>query len=151
MTFRPEFPATQYRAKVVRVIDGDTFEVEVDLGFRVMRSMRIRLLGVDTPELRRGSAESKKKGAEAKAWVEDLILGRWVLIDSTTTKSFDRWVAAVHFCYGLPSSVDGDFLALNSGNGESGFYPSMSNGGEKLWHSLADNLIEAGHAKPMSR
>tara|TARA_R110000787_G_scaffold7296_4_gene25026 strand:- start:344 stop:757 length:414 start_codon:yes stop_codon:yes gene_type:complete len=132
MTFRPDFPETKYRAEVVRVIDGDTFEVEVDLGFRVMRSMRIRLLGVDTPELRRGSAESKKKGAEARAWVEDLILHRWVLIDSTTTKSFDRWVAAVYFYVRDPVSLH-------------------EKEGQPIWYDLADALVTAGHAKPTYR
>ena len=43
----------EYRTKVVRVVDGDTVDVDIDLGFGVwLRKSRIRLLGVDTPESR---------------------------------------------------------------------------------------------------
>ena len=57
----------EYRTKVVRVVDGDTVDVDIDLGFGIwMRKSRIRLLGVDTPESRTRDLEEKKYGLAAK-------------------------------------------------------------------------------------
>ena len=61
----------EYRATVARVVDGDTYELEVDLGLRVQTRTRVRLRGVDTPEtygVRRGSAEWTR-GRAAKDFV----------------------------------------------------------------------------------
>lgn len=56
-----------YRIKAVeRVIDGDTLDVAIDLGFDVSTTQRVRLLGVDTPESRTADAEEKKYGLLAK-------------------------------------------------------------------------------------
>jgi micrococcal nuclease len=61
----------EYRTKVVRVIDGDTVDVDIDLGFGVwLRKSRIRLLGVDTPESRTRDKEEKKYGLAAKAFLK---------------------------------------------------------------------------------
>lgn len=62
----------EYRATVARVIDGDTYELEIDLGLKVLTRARVRLRGVDTPEtfgVPRGSGEWRR-GAAAKAFVE---------------------------------------------------------------------------------
>lgn len=57
----------EYRTKVVRVVDGDTVDVDIDLGFGVwLRKSRIRLLGIDTPESRTRDLEEKKYGLAAK-------------------------------------------------------------------------------------
>lgn len=49
----PTEPAYLYRAVVVRVVDGDTINVDIDLGFYVwIKKQRIRLFGIDTPEVR---------------------------------------------------------------------------------------------------
>lgn len=61
----------EYRTKVVRVVDGDTVDVDIDLGFGVwLRKSRIRLLGVDTPESRTRDKEEKKYGLAAKAFLK---------------------------------------------------------------------------------
>ena len=53
----------EYACKVVRVVDGDTVDVDIDLGFDVvLRKQRIRLYGVDTPESRTRDKEEKKYG-----------------------------------------------------------------------------------------
>ena len=57
----------EYRTKVVRVVDGDTVDVDIDLGFGVwLRKERVRLYGVDTPESRTRDLEEKKYGLAAK-------------------------------------------------------------------------------------
>ena len=66
----------EYECVVVRVVDGDTMDVEIDLGFDIVTKQRIRLLGVDTPETYRPSCEAERAhGEEAKRFVSDACLG----------------------------------------------------------------------------
>ena len=61
----------EYSCRIVRVVDGDTVDVDIDLGFDVwLKKQRIRLYGVDTPESRTREFEEKKYGLAAKAFVE---------------------------------------------------------------------------------
>jgi len=61
----------EYNCKIVRIIDGDTVDVDIDLGFAVwLNKQRIRLFGVDTPESRTRDAEEKKFGILAKNFVK---------------------------------------------------------------------------------
>ena len=63
-----------YRAKVVRVIDGDTVDVDIDLGFGVwLKNERVRLYGIDTPESRTRDLEEKKFGLAAKERLKELL------------------------------------------------------------------------------
>ena len=52
-----------YRARILRAIDGDTVEAEMDLGFSVRITKKLRLYGIDTPEMR---GEEKQAGKEAR-------------------------------------------------------------------------------------
>ena len=57
----------EYKCKLVRVIDGDTVDIDIDLGFGVwLRKQRIRMHGIDTPESRTRDLEEKKYGLAAK-------------------------------------------------------------------------------------
>jgi micrococcal nuclease len=61
----------EYNCKVVRIIDGDTIDVDIDLGFDVwLTKQRIRLFGVDTPESRTRDMVEKKFGILAKNFVK---------------------------------------------------------------------------------
>ena len=61
----------EYSCKIVRVVDGDTVDVDIDLGFGMwMHKERIRLHGIDTPESRTRDLVEKKFGLEAKKMVE---------------------------------------------------------------------------------
>ena len=60
----------EYPCKIVKVIDGDTADVDIDLGFRVwLKKQRIRFYGVDTPESRTSDKEEKVYGLMAKEFV----------------------------------------------------------------------------------
>ena len=60
----------EYRCKIVKIIDGDTVDVDIDLGFGVwMHKERIRLYGIDTPESRTRDLEEKKYGLAAKEFL----------------------------------------------------------------------------------
>ena len=62
-----------YSAKVLRVVDGDTADAMIDLGFDTWVKKRIRFYGVDTWEARTRNLEEKKKGLAAKDYVKDLL------------------------------------------------------------------------------
>ena len=62
-----------YSAKLVRVVDGDTADAMIDLGFDTWVKKRIRFYGVDAWESRTRNLEEKKKGLAAKAYVKDLL------------------------------------------------------------------------------
>ena len=63
----------EYKAKLIRVVDGDTLDAEIDLGFNVFIKERVRLYGIDTWESRTRDLEEKKKGLAAKARLKELI------------------------------------------------------------------------------
>tara|TARA_B100000959_G_scaffold270928_1_gene318454 strand:- start:1049 stop:1408 length:360 start_codon:yes stop_codon:yes gene_type:complete len=62
-----------YKAKLVRIIDGDTLDAFVDLGFNVWIKRRIRLAGIDACETRTRDKKEKKKGLAAKARLEEVL------------------------------------------------------------------------------
>jgi micrococcal nuclease len=60
-----------YRIKqITKVVDGDTIDADIDLGFDISLSKRIRLAAVDTPESRTSDANEKKYGLESKEWLK---------------------------------------------------------------------------------
>ena len=62
----------EYNCKIVKVVDGDTVDVDIDLGFGVwMRNERVRLYGIDAPESRTRDKEEKKYGLASKKYVQD--------------------------------------------------------------------------------
>lgn len=64
----------EYNATVLNIVDGDTYDVLVDLGFNLDMKIRVRLDGIDTPETWRPESESERQhGEKATTFVEDLI------------------------------------------------------------------------------
>lgn len=59
--------------KIYKVVDGDTIDVDIDLGFNVSFFQRVRLAGIDTPESRTKDAYEKKLGLEVKEKLSDLL------------------------------------------------------------------------------
>ena len=57
----------EYNATVTKVVDGDTIDAMVDLGFGTWKKVRIRMHGINAPESRTRDLEEKKKGLAAKA------------------------------------------------------------------------------------
>ena len=64
---------TDYKAKVTRVLDGDTFDCTLDLGFDIYLKQRCRMTGMDTPESRTRDKEEKYRGLLSKAYLKDLL------------------------------------------------------------------------------
>ena len=62
----------EYSCKLVKVIDGDTVDVDIDLGFDIiLKKQRVRLAGIDTPESRTSDLEEKKYGLAAKKFLTE--------------------------------------------------------------------------------
>ena len=62
-----------YSAKLIRVIDGDTIDLEIDLGFDLSIRQRLKLFGVNTPDSRSADIAEKQKGLEAKQRLTELL------------------------------------------------------------------------------
>jgi len=89
-----------YRAKLIRVVDGDTVYLEVDCGFRLKTTHSFRILGIDTPELRGGTlvtkadARAAKHRTQALLEAEEKALGH-LLISTSKADSFGRWLCFI--------------------------------------------------------
>ena len=70
----------EYRANLVKVVDGDTVDVDIDLGFGVwMRDERVRIMGIDTPESRTSDKVEKLFGLAAKNRVKEMLESNVIL------------------------------------------------------------------------
>ena len=77
----------EYRCKLRKVVDGDTVDIDIDLGFGVwLQDERVRLYGIDTPESRTRDLEEKKYGLAAKEYVENFLDDEWLTLK---TKEYD--------------------------------------------------------------
>jgi len=83
-----------YRVKrVIKVIDGDTFDFEIDLGFKVFTHIRVRLEGYDTPEIR---GSEKVAGKIYKSIVQEIFDNAVDIMITTHKKGkYGRWIAYV--------------------------------------------------------
>ncbi len=84
----------EYHCVITRIIDGDTIDVDIDLGFDCwLHRQRIRLHGIDTPESRTRDLEEKKYGLAAKAFVEKFIpLGSAALLNTKEKGKYGRYL-----------------------------------------------------------
>lgn len=101
----------KYKIKnIERVIDGDTVDVNIDLGFGITISHRIRLKDIDTPEIRTRDFEEKRKGLEAKSWVEKEFSrdGEWI-IETTKEDKYGRMLGTFYLV-GDPTTLNEKML-----------------------------------------
>jgi|TARA_R110002074_G_scaffold114847_4_gene245532 micrococcal nuclease len=117
----------EYRATVVNVVDGDTVDVDIDLGFGVcMKDERVRIMGIDTPESRTSDRVEDVFGEAAKARVKELLHGDCVLKTEVNKHGEDM--------KGKFGRILGDFIIEINDVGQ----PRM----------LTEILIAEGHAVP---
>ena len=83
----------EYRAKVTAVYDGDTVTVDIVLGFEVwLREQRVRLLNINTPEVR---GKNKEAGIVARDALREKVLGKDILIKSDRRGKYGRWLVEI--------------------------------------------------------
>jgi len=86
----------EYRAFVRKVYDGDTITCDIDLGFNViMRNQKLRLVGINTPEVR---GESRPEGLKVRDIVRSRISNKWVVIKTHKDKKgkYGRWLGEIY-------------------------------------------------------
>ena len=87
----------EYKCKLIKVIDGDTIDVDIDLGFGVwLRKQRVRLYGIDTPESRTRDLEEKKRGLAAKARLIELLGDGKFILESHGVGKYGRCLGSLH-------------------------------------------------------
>lgn len=98
----------EYTAELIRVIDGDTVDLEVDQGLEVLRRLRFRLASINTDELHSPDSEKRKRAVEAQAFLENCFVGA-VKITIRTYKDkkekYGRYLADIF--------VNDDFESVN--------------------------------------
>ena len=97
----------EYDCRIKRVVDGDTVDVDIDLGFGTWRcGERIRLYAVDTPECRTRDAQEKAAGLLAKKFVEDALhVGGTYRLQTKEKGKFGRYLGTI--------KIDGE-LTINA-------------------------------------
>lgn len=90
-----------YTAKVIDVYDGDTITVLADLGFHTTIKLKLRLFGINTPEVR---GASRAAGLVARDRVNGLVMGKDIIIKTHRDRQekFGRWLAEIY----LPENQD---------------------------------------------
>ena len=85
-----------YKAKLDRVIDGDTVDANIDLGFDITIHKRIRLTGIDTPESRTRDLEEKARGLASKARLIELLGDGDFILESREVGKFGRVLGTIY-------------------------------------------------------
>ena len=88
----------EYKCKVKRVVDGDTMDVVLDLGFDIFHACRVRLAGIDTPESRTRDLDEKARGKLSKAYLKETIKGKKIVLKTKIKDAkgkFGRVIAEV--------------------------------------------------------
>lgn len=101
----------RYACRVQRWLDGDTCDVTIDLGFDITIAQRVRLYGVNAPEVHTKSAEEKARGLKAKYAAEKLAPPDSLVYiqshrDATSTEKYGRYLAQVETPEGLDVAAE---------------------------------------------
>jgi micrococcal nuclease len=98
-----------YVKKVTKVVDGDTIDVEIDLGFDISFSSRVRLAGIDTPESRTTDKMEKALGLEAKSYLKNQIeSAKTVVIKTEKMDSSEKYGRILGWVF-----LDGSNISMN--------------------------------------
>jgi micrococcal nuclease len=100
-----------YRIRSVhKVVDGDTIDADIDLGFDISLTKRIRLAGIDTPESRTTDAYEKKLGLEVKDWLKHrLEFAKDILIKTELPDSTEKYGRIIGHLY-----INGEEVSINN-------------------------------------
>ena len=95
---------TYFVKRLIKIVDGDTVDIEIDLGFDLTKKERVRLGGIDTPESRTKNLEEKAMGLEAKDYLTALLEGAPKLI--VTTEKDGKFGRMIGILYMSPECVE---------------------------------------------
>ncbi len=119
----------EYRIKQVnKVVDGDTIDVDIDLGFSISYSQRLRLAGIDTPESRTTDKFEKTLGIESKDYLKNKLKdAKNVVVKTEKPDSSEKYGRVLGWVY-----VDGNTKSLNEQMIEDGY----------AWSYLGDTKVK---------
>ena len=100
-----------YRIRTIsKVVDGDTIDADIDLGFDISLSKRIRLAGIDTPESRTTNIKEKAMGLESKEWLKKTLEGaKDILIKTELPDSTEKYGRIIGHLF-----INGQDTSLNN-------------------------------------
>jgi micrococcal nuclease len=127
----------EYEAELIKVLDGDTIDCYIDLGFNLKVKKRIRYMGIDTWESRTRDLDEKVKGLAAKARNKELLEGGAFKLKSFGTGKFGRVLGEIF----VDPTLVGEHITECIANPDSTIDLSVDG-----WVSINDILIEEGHA-----
>ena len=109
-----------YKAEVLSVYDGDTVTLMIDQGMKHFARVKVRMIGIDTPEIRTKDLDEKKRGYEAKDYLKSRIEGKTIIVQTLKKGKFGRWLGVMW---------------------------DYTEDADDLGESLNDEMIRMGHAK----
>ena len=122
-----------YMAKVLKVVDGDTFDVMIDLGFNVHHKARVRLHGVNTPESRTKDAAEKEMGLKAKAFTADWLTRHPQIFIKTIADANEKYGRTLAQVFSSTDIADPTTACLNKDIIDSGYARAYFGVGDKTW------------------
>jgi micrococcal nuclease len=126
-----------YVRKVENVVDGDTIDVLIDLGFDILFQSRVRLAGIDTPESRTKDKAEKALGLESKEYLKKRIMAaKNVVIKTEKMDSSEKYGRILGWIY-----LDGEGNSLNTEMIEKGY----------AWGYLGDTKVKDFNALAQQR
>jgi micrococcal nuclease len=109
-----------YKAEVLSVYDGDTVTLMIDQGMKHFARVKVRMIGIDTPEIRTKDLDEKKRGYAAKDYLKSRIEGKTIIVQTLKKGKFGRWLGVMW---------------------------DYTEDADDLGESLNDEMIRMGHAK----
>lgn len=119
----------EYRVKkIINVVDGDTIDVDIDLGFNISYFQRVRLAGIDTPESRTSDKTEKALGLESKEYLKTKLKdAKLVVIKTEKPDSSEKYGRILGWVY-----IDGNTVSINDQMIEEGY----------AWGYLGDTKVK---------
>ena len=125
-----------YGAKPLKVIDGDTIDLMIDLGFNIHHKIRVRLYGVNTPESRTKDAAEKDLGLKAKSFTTDWLDGHpWVYVNTIPDKN-DKYGRILARIFSSDQVNDPKTACLNTDIIQAGYAREYFGIGDKTWEEF---------------
>ena len=125
-----------YTAKVLKVIDGDTLDVMIDLGFNIHHKARVRLYGVNTPESRTKDLLEKDLGMKAKGFTADWTTRHQTIFINTIAGKDDKYGRILARVYSGTDVKSEKTACLNVDIVASGYAREYYGVGDKTWEEF---------------
>lgn len=125
-----------YSAQVLKVIDGDTLDVMIDLGFNIHHKARVRLYGVNTPESRTKDLAEKELGIKAKEFTSDWTTRHREVFIKTIAGKDDKYGRILAQVYSDKDVKSEQTACLNEDIVSSGYARAYFGVGDKTWEEF---------------